>query len=221
MELLTQRRAEAHERSGANRDAPHALRFTMIRYAGLGARRIMAAVCLALAFTFAPARAASSTPPAGATAEYRVKAAFLFNFAQFVQWPAQAFPDEQSPLVIGVWGENPFGDYLEQLTAGEKIGERAILVKLLGKVEEAQECQIVFIARSETAQMDRVLAQLNGRSVLTVSDAESFNRRGGMIRFVTEGGKIRFRINVNAAKTAGLVISSKLLRAAGAAREKE
>jgi len=158
---------------------------------------------------------AHSEPPGPPSAEYQVKAVFLFNFAQFVQWPTKAFADEKTPFVIGLLGTDPFGAYLDRLTAGEKIGSRSFVVERYRSFEDIPtRCQILFISRSETGQLDQILHRLKGRSVLTVSDAEDFNRSGGMIRFVTENGKIRLRVNVMEAKESGLTISSKLLRPA-------
>jgi hypothetical protein len=156
--------------------------------------------------------AAAQTPPPPPTAEYQVKAVFLFNFAQFVDWPATAFESEQAPIVIGVLGEDPFGSYLDEVVQSEKIGDRALVVRRYRRVEDAAGCHVLFIGRSNAAQLDRVLARLQGRSVLTVGDLDNFCLRGGMVRFVTEKGKIHLRINVDAAKAAGLTISSKLLR---------
>lgn len=156
--------------------------------------------------------AAQTPPPPPPDAEYQVKAVFLFNFAQFVDWPAQAFENDQAPIVIGVLGEDPFGSYLDEVVQSEKIGDRALVVRRYHRVEDAGGCHILFVSRSNAGQLDRIMAALQGRSVLTVGDLDSFNRRGGMVRFVTEKGKIHLRINTDAAKEAGFTISSKLLR---------
>jgi hypothetical protein len=156
--------------------------------------------------------AAAQTPPPPPAAEYQVKAVFLFNFAQFVDWPAQAFANDQAPIVIGVLGEDPFGSYLDEVVQSEKIGDRALVVRRYRRVEDATGCHILFVSRSNAAQLDRVLARLQGKNVLTVGDLDNFCLRGGMVRFVTEKGKIHLRINMDVAKAAGLTISSKLLR---------
>jgi hypothetical protein len=163
---------------------------------------------LVLACASAPTAPAQSAPPA----EYQVKAVFLFNFAQFVDWPAQAFHEPLAPLVIGVLGEDPFGTYLDDLVSGEKIGDRPLLVRRFKRVEELTDCHIVFICRSEARNLAQIVTRLKGQSLLTVSDADTFTRQGGMVRFATENGKIRLRINVEAAKACHLTISSKLLR---------
>ncbi len=181
-------------------------RWRSLRQLGAGA-----ACCLAFALV-APALAAA--PVSATTAEYQVKAVFLFNFAQFVDWPARAFASGESPLVIGLLGDDPFGTYLDDLVRGEKIGGRRMVVQRFHRVEDITDCQILFVSRSEAATLAQILARLKGRSILTVGDVDSFNRDSGMVRFVTENGKIRMRINLQAAKAAGLEISSKLLRPA-------
>lgn len=155
----------------------------------------------------AGARAAEPVP----TAEYQVKAAFLFNFAQFVDWPAAAYPDEKAPLVIGVMGPDPFGAYLDGLVQGEKIDGHPIVVRRFNDGEKP-ECHMLFVSAATPARMDRIRAQLIGQSVLTVGDTDNFSRLGGLVRFVTDKGKIHLRINAAAAKASGLTISSKLLR---------
>ena len=155
----------------------------------------------------------AATQPA-ALRDYQIKAVFLFNFAQFVDWPAAAFQAEDSPFVIGVLGDDPFGTDLEEATKGEKLGSRVIDIRRYRRVEDVNACHILFISRSETPRLDRVLTALGQRSILTVSEGEEFNRRGGMIRFVTEKNKVRMKINLEVAKRANLTLSSKLLRAA-------
>lgn len=155
-----------------------------------------------------PGTSAPTTP----SAEYQLKAVFLFNFAQFVEWPAPAFREPATPLVIGVLGDDPFGAYLDDLVRGEKIGSRPLLVRRYKPGENFTECHIIFICRSEIKELERILGRLKGRSLLTVSDADTFTRQGGMVRFAMENGKVRLRINVEAAKASHLTISSKILR---------
>ena len=159
-------------------------------------RRVAWFLTLALLCSIVP-RASAQTPP---TEAYKLKAVFLFNFAQFVEWPAHAFRDAEAPLVIGILGEDPFGAYLDELVHGEKVGGRSLIARRYQRVEEIAECHILFISRSEAATLDKSLAQLRGRSVLTVGDLDTFTQQGGMVRFFTENGKIRFKINVLAAK---------------------
>ena len=160
------------------------------------------------------AMAADSGVPASPSAEYQVKAAFLFNFAQFAEWPARAFPGTRAPLVIGILGEDPFGAYLDELVKGEKVGERPLTVRRCRDPKDVAGCHILFISRSEADRLEQIMPPLKGQSVLTVSDADAFTRQGGLVRLVTDNGKIRLRINVEAAKACGLTISSKIIRPA-------
>ena len=151
---------------------------------------------------------------APAPRECQVKAVFLYNFTHFVEWPASSFSTDQAPLVIGILGENPFGSYLQETVSGEKVNGHPLVVQYYKKLEEVQACQILFISMSETNKLEQILAGLKGRNLLTVSDAASFLQEGGMIRFFIKSNKIQLQINLEATKTANLVISSKLLRLA-------
>lgn len=145
---------------------------------------------------------------------YRVKAVFLYNFAQFVTWPEKAFAKADSPLVIGVLGRDPFGRILDETVRGEVVNGRKLEVRRFRSVTEVKECHILFISPSEQPRMLPILDALQGRSILTVGETEQFAINGGVIRFLSEQNKIRFRINTEAAEAAGLTISSKLLRLA-------
>ncbi len=155
---------------------------------------------------------AHSTP--AASPEYQVKAVFLFNFAHFVEWPPQSFEDPASPFVIGVLGTDPFGSALEGAVRGETIDGRSFAVVHYRSVTEVQHCQILFIGRSEAGRIEEISATLAARSILTVSDREGSAQRGAMIGFVSESNRIRLRIDADAAKDAGLLITYKLLRPA-------
>ena len=146
--------------------------------------------------------------------ETQIKAVFLFNFSQFVEWPASSFADAQAPLIIGILGKDPFGNYLEQTVNNEKVNNRPIIIQHYNNAGEIKMCNILFISLSEKDQLAETYKALQGRPILTVGDTRNFIREGGMVRFVTENDKIKFQINVNAAKAAGLTISSKLLRLA-------
>ena len=146
--------------------------------------------------------------------EFQVKAVFLYNFAQFVEWPPSAFASPTSPLVIGVLGLDPFGSYLDEAVRGEKINGHPLVVRRYRWVSEIGTCHILFVSGSEGPRAEQVAESLRGRSILTVCDWEGFARRGGMIRFVMEHNHVRLRINLEAARAAGLTISSKLLRSA-------
>jgi hypothetical protein len=175
--------------------------------------RLVAWAVLAAAGGPAPAPAQTSAP-ATAVPEYQVKAVFLFNFAQFVEWPASAFSDSGGPLVIGVLGEDPFGPYLDETVRGETAHGHPIEVRRFRRPDEIAGCHIAFVSRGEIDRLGEILAALKDRSVLTVSDAEDFATRGGMIRFLTDQNRIRLQINLEAARAADLTLSSKLLRPA-------
>lgn len=149
-----------------------------------------------------------------AAPEYQLKAAFLFNFMQFVQWPAAAFAGGASPMVIAVLGEDPFGEQLDELVRGEKIRGRPIVVRRHARIEDVGQCQLLYINESNQRKLKAILAQLAQQPILTVSDAPDFTRHGGMINFVTQDNRVRLLINVNAATAAQLTLSSKLLRPA-------
>lgn len=150
---------------------------------------------------------AQNSPPR----EYQLKAAFLFNFAKFIDWPPETFADEKSPFLIGVLGDNPFGNDLQQTVAGKKINERPIAVQLCHAVAEATNCQILFICNSEKKHFAEIIQSLHGAAILTVSETDQLKDSGVMINFVQESGKIRFQIKDAAARAARLKISAKLL----------
>ena len=152
--------------------------------------------------------------PATPSSEYQVKAAYLFNFGQFVEWPLQAYDSPNAPFVIGVVGDDPFGNTLDEVVAGESLGGHPLVVRRFEKTEDISACNILFIGRSEAARLDETLKLLKGRSVLTVTDIAGAERRGAIIVLVNDNNRIRMRINVAAAKASNLVISSKLLRPA-------
>jgi hypothetical protein len=175
------------------------------------ARRIVGGGTLAALLLAQGTTLAGQSAP---TPEYQLKAVFLFNFAQFVEWPPSAFADPAAPLVIGILGEDPFSGYLDETVRGEKVKDRPLTVRRYRSVDEITTCHILYVSRREQDHLAGILGRLRGRSILTVSDADEFARSGGMIRFLTEHGRIRLRVNLKAAQAAGLTLSSKLLRPA-------
>jgi hypothetical protein len=151
---------------------------------------------------------------AEAPTEYQVKAVFLYNFAHFVEWPPQVFTAPNGPFVIGILGNDPFGLRLDEAVRGEQIDQHPLVVRRFRNIGEIGDCQILYIDRSESAQLREILAALDHRSTLTVSDLDRSSERGVMIQFATENNRIRLRINVDSARAAGLTVSSKLLRPA-------
>ena len=146
--------------------------------------------------------------------EYQIKAVFLFNFTQFVEWPASAFSQSEMPLIIGVLGNNPFGNYLNEAVFNEKANNHPLIVQYYNTLEEIKNCHILFINLTEKGKLEQALKSLKGKSILTVSDASGFLKQGGIIRFFTQDNKIQFQINPEAAKEVELLVSSKLLRLA-------
>ena len=150
---------------------------------------------------------AQESPPT----EYQLKAAFLLNFAKFVEWPPKVFAEATSPMVLGILGENPFGDVLERTIRDKTINSRPLVIKEFRSAAEATNCHLLFIGASEKARLPEIVAGLRGACVLTVGETDRFTEAGGMINFVRQGNKTRFQINEVAAKGVGLKISSKLL----------
>jgi hypothetical protein len=146
--------------------------------------------------------------------EYQVKAVFLFNFAQFVEWQAPEGEETRRAVIIGILGDDPFGRVLDETLRGEHLRARPFEARRYREGRDVGACDILFISRSEAGDIGAIIADLNNRPILTVSDADDFARRGGMIQFVTDKGRIRLRINLAAAQAARLTISSKLLRVA-------
>ena len=151
---------------------------------------------------------------APAPTEEQVKAVFVFNFSHFVEWPEQAFASPAAPFVIGVLGSDSFGIRLEETVHGEKIGEHPLAVRRYRNLADLGDCQILYVDQTQAGQLAQIIAALNRRSTLTVADADKSAEHGVMMQFVTDNNRIRLRINVEAARMAGLTISSKLLRPA-------
>jgi hypothetical protein len=146
--------------------------------------------------------------------EYQLKAVFLFNFTLFTEWPTEAFSTPDTPIVIGVLGDDPFGTHLEEAVRDERVSNRPVIIRRSRRVEELLDSHVLFVSASESARFNSILASVRGRPILTVSDVNGFAKRGGIILFVMDGNKIRLRVNLDAAKTVGLTLSSKLLRPA-------
>ena len=154
--------------------------------------------------------------------EYQIKAAFLYNFAKFVEWPASALANGNSPIVIGVLGKNPLGDELEKVVKGKTVNGHPLIVKRSPKLEELQSCHLIFAGAEEEKRLPELFAALRDSSVLTVGESQQFGELGGMINFVLEGDKVRFEIDVEVAGRVGLKINAqlqKLAKAVHGARE--
>ena len=157
------------------------------------------------------AKTAFTQTPTSGPVEYQVKAALIYNFAKFIDWPADAAAGDT--LVIGVLGQDPFGPALKALQR-KTIKDRPIRVKRFATLDALERCDILFISASEEHNLPEILAAVSGDRVLTVVETESFAEAGGVISLVNRRTKVRFQINVGAGESAGLQISSQLLRLA-------
>jgi len=145
-----------------------------------------------------------------AARESDVEAAYLFNFGKFMRVASHT----GSSFTIGIMGSNPFGGTLEQLTAKESIDGRPMHISRVSNAEEARSCDILFVGESDLSQVDRDLAEVSGAPVLTVSNTPGFVDRGGMIQFVVQQNRVRFRVNLAAVARAHIQLSSELLKVA-------
>ena len=161
----------------------------------------------------AAATAAGSSVP---DSERDVKAAFLYNFAKFVEWPPETFSDASSPLVLCVLGDEPLSASLQTTVKGETVDSRRFEVRQLRDPVGARACHVLFIGPAEKGRVPDLLAALPGTGVLTVGGGADFLDRGGMIRLFLEKNRVRFDINLEAAERSHLKLSSKLLRLARA-----
>jgi hypothetical protein len=150
--------------------------------------------------------------------EYQVKAAFLYNFAKFVEWPAGTFANANDPIGICIVGQNPFGSTLENMVQGKKVGDRAFVVRRLPDTQQAKSCQILFIGAGEWKRVRALLEVLKGSPVLTVGETDDFTGFGGVIAFQLEGPRVRIQIALGTAERSKLRISSKLLSLAEIAK---
>jgi len=146
-----------------------------------------------------------------AAEEYRVKAAFIFHFAQLVDWPPDTAADTDNSLFLCTLGEDPFQGMLEDTVAGKVVGNRVMRIRHLGQAQDMQTCQILFIGKAQSKRIPMLVADLHNAPVLTVGETPGFLEAGGMICFLLEENKVRFEINLNAADSARLKIGSRLL----------
>ena len=149
---------------------------------------------------------------AQAVSEYQVKAAYLYNFAKFVDWPAESFSSPTAPIRLCVLNDHAFASQLEQIVSGKNIMGRPVLSIPVQKVEESRDCQVLYIHSSQQPQ--HVFDLLQGTSVLTVGETKGFLEEGGIINFVFQGDQVHFQVNHRAAMQAGLHMSSRLLSVA-------
>jgi len=151
--------------------------------------------------------------------EYQVKAAYLYNFGRFVEWPSNITTASTGSFTICVLGEDPFGPALDSTLTGETRGNQKVAARRISSPQEYVDCQILFISTSEAKRLKKIIEALGNSAVLTVSDIPGFSQRRGMIQLVMEGNRIRFEVNLAATQRAGLTLSSELLKVATAVRK--
>jgi hypothetical protein len=169
--------------------------------------RKLGLLCIALLVSGVPQPARAQS----AADEYQVKAAFLFHFAQFLAWPSSALNAGDPSLSLCIFDDEPRRQELQSTIEGKPIGARVLHVRLISQSQEIQGCKILFLSRDEARRQSAILKSLRGISVLTVGETSNFLSDGGMIRFHLEEGKVRFDINLAAAESSHLEISSRLL----------
>lgn len=145
--------------------------------------------------------------------EYYLKAAFIYNFAKFVEWPAESFKNNLTPITLTILGSDPFGAALETLK-DQTVQGRKIIIKRTTKGDNLEGCQILFICASEKTQYRPILAAIKNLNILTVSDMDKFAAQGGMIGLIKVDDKLHFEINLEAVQRTKLKISSQLLKLA-------
>jgi hypothetical protein len=178
-------------------------------------RRVRAAIAILPILLAALALNAQNT---AGSAEYLIKAGFIYNFANLVQWPSSSFAQADSPIVIVILGEDHFGTTLDRALDGKKVNARSFVIKRAKSISELQrtlgpqkDCQILYVSSSEMPHLSDAIQMLKGVPVLTIGETPGFARNGGIINLILEDNKVRFEVNVAAAKDADLNISSRLL----------
>ena len=176
----------------------------------VGGRQLVARAALLVAVALGSASAPEGTEGPRTKKEYALKAAFLYNFGNFVTWPA-GDGEQDEPFVIAIVGEDPFGPFIDRALGGKTIRGREVRIRRIAGTDGLDGCRVLFIAGLSTSEMEELLDELSGRPVLTVGETERFAHAGGMIGFHVKGGKIRLQINRAATERSGLRLSSKLL----------
>jgi hypothetical protein len=148
------------------------------------------------------------------TREYLVKAAFIYNFTQFIRWPDGAFPAKDAPLIIATVGSDPFNGALDEAVSGKSAGDHAIKVNHFGSVDDIGACQLLFVPASQDSSLKAIFAKVNGEAVLTVGESDAFPPAGGGIRLFLEDNKMRFEIDPDPIEAAGIQVSAKLMNLA-------
>ncbi len=152
--------------------------------------------------------------------EYQIKAAFLYNFTKFVEWPADRFADDSAPIILCDFGKDPFGATLEDTVTGKTVKGRHIDIRRIGNIDDLDACHVLFVGLSERERLRQIIASSHRASVLTVGDMDDFVEFGGVINLIKRANKIQFEINLVAAKQARLKLDLKLVTLASSVKEK-
>jgi preprotein translocase subunit Sec61beta len=148
------------------------------------------------------------------TREYQVKAAFIYNFTQFIQWPDSAFASKDCPFVVATLGTDPFGGALDEAMSGKTVANHSISVQHFASVDGLGPCHLLFVPASQDSALGDIFAKLNGIAVLTVGESDAFSSAGGGIRFFLEEKKMRFEIDPDPITSVGIKVSAKLMKLA-------
>ena len=151
---------------------------------------------------------------AQAPSEYQLKAAFIFNFLQFVEWPAETLQSPNAPITLDIVGEDPFGPEIDNAFRNKTVNGHPVVINRMTTWDPQRFSHVVFVCRSERDQAPQIVEQIGNHSTFSIGDFEGFANRGGIVNFLQEEDKLRFEINVTAVKRARLQVSSKLLRLA-------
>lgn len=144
--------------------------------------------------------------------EYAIKAAYLYQFGRYVQWPPESFDSPQAPLIIGILGPDPFGGILDEIVRTKRLDGRPLVMRQFTSMADYSPCHILFVTAAVAGEQKIAAIQKNqGKPVLLVGETPGFAERGGTINFFVEENRIRFEINTDAARQSQLKISSKLL----------
>jgi len=182
---------------------------------GFDSAALVAAAVGFLAVSSAKAQESSQAP------EYRIKAAFLYNFTLYTEWPATAFEKSDSPIVLAIAGEDPFGKELDAAVRGKTVRGRTIEIRRYDTAAEVVSCHLLYLSVAEAKHLAQILRKFPDTKPLTVAETEDFCRAGGVIRFFVDQNKVRFEVNTDAAVRSRLKISSKLLHLARIVRDED
>lgn len=188
-------------------------------FKGKGLRRLLSriwkffGIAVVITAWVVASSALSARAQSSSDREYLIKAAFLYNFLRFVEWPAEALPESDGTIVVCLVGEDPFGEALESIK-GKTVKSKDLVIRRILTLQNLGGCQLLFVSSSEKNRLPEIIGALKGRAVLTVGELEGFTQLGGIIRFLIERNNVRFEINVDVAERTGLKISSKLLNLA-------